>query len=441
MSLSPAAIATLSQLEFFGIKLGLETMQTLLQALGDPQRRFPGVLVAGTNGKGSTSTLLAAIAGHAGLTVGLYTSPHLESPRERVRVDGRALPGPELSELLLEVVAVANRVLGAPPTYFEAFTAAAFCAFARRQVDLAVLEVGMGGRLDATNTADPILSIVTPIGLDHQQYLGNTLTEIAGEKAGVLRRGAPAVAWVPAGEARTALAAAATRLGCDLEFADTTCTVAAIGHPDWTGTELRARTPAGDHLLRSSLLGAHQLGNIALAVRAAERLRQLGWTAIGDGAIARGVAAARWPGRLERVDLRDGRRVLLDGAHNPDGADVLASFLRSAGGPYDLLFGALADKETERMLPQLVRGARRVTLTSPPSPRALAPAELLPWVEGTETIVEASPDRALDLALAALGPGGAPLVVCGSLYLVGALRHALRQRFGVPPAAEDVALW
>lgn len=435
MALSPAAVATLSRLENFGMRLGLESTLGLLRAMGSPQSTFPAVVVAGTNGKGSTSVLLASIAHHAGLRAGLYTSPHLESPEERVRVAGRVLPADELSALLLEVVATAERVLGAPPTYFEAFTVAALCAFARRAVDLAVLEVGIGGRLDATNATEPVLAVITPIGLDHQEHLGMTLAAIAREKAGIMRPGRPAVAWVPAREAREALAAAAAQGGTPLEFAHETTTVEELASEGWNGQRLVVRTPQQSYELRAALLGEHQLANIALAVRAAERLRELGWSGFSALAMARGVAAARWPGRLEPVLLPDGRRVVLDGAHNPDGVAALTHFLDRLGAPVDLLFGALADKDLAHMLPPLAARARAIVLTAPRSPRAERPQELLALLGGRQAIVEPDLATALARALAEAPNDGAPLVICGSLYLVGAARLLLRERFGVPAAA------
>src|SRR5436190_7539852 len=400
MSLTPAATAALSRLEFFGIKLGLDSIRALLQALGEPQQRFRAVLVAGTNGKGSTSSMLASIAHHAGLRTGLYSSPHLESPRERVRIAGRTIPGAELSAVLLEVIAVAEQVLEGPPTYFEAFTAAACRVFAAHAVDLAVLEVGMGGRLDATNACEPVLSVITPIGLDHQQYLGDTLAAIAREKAGILRHAQPAVAWIPADEAARAVEDVAGSIGARLERVDRSTRVRAHTHFGLDGQTLEVETPVGAYGLRTSLLGEHQLANIALAVRAAEHLRALSFSEIDATSIARGVAAARWPGRLEAVELADGGEVLFDGAHNADGVAALAAFLDRLGRPFDLLFGALADKDLEAMLPPLAARAERVTLTSVPSPRTESPSRLRALLGDRQAMLETDPGKALASALA-----------------------------------------
>ncbi len=422
--------AVLSRLEGLGIKLGLERARDLLARMGEPQRRFPSVLVAGTNGKGSTSSFLAAMAGAAGYRTGLYTSPHLESVEERLRIDGRAIGAGRLGAILEDLVGLAERETGSPPTYFEAVTLAAFRWFAEEQVDLAVLEVGLGGRLDATNLADPILSLITPIGFDHQEFLGDTLAAIAREKAGILRSGRPALAWIEDAEPAESAQTVADEVRADLRFASRDTRIESVEPHGWEGQRIRLATPTQGYELEIALLGDHQAKNLALAVRAAESLASQGFDRLGPEAIAAGAAACRWPGRLEPILLPGGRRVLLDAAHNPDGAEVLARFLARQEVPIDLLFGVLADKDYGEMLPRLAAQARRVVLTRPASPRAKDPAELVSLLEGREgVLVEDDPDRALDLAL---GLGGEVLVACGSIFLVGEVRKGLRERFGVP---------
>ncbi len=414
----------LDRLELFGTRLGLRRIRELLGRLGDPQLEVPVVLVAGTNGKGSTAALLAAIVGAAGYRTGLYTSPHLESVRERIRVDGVAILESSLSAAL-------ERVLGAgqeTPTYFEALTAVALVEFERREVELAVLEVGLGGRLDATNVADPVLSLITEIDLDHQQHLGATLGEIAREKAGILRPGVPALAWVTAQAASETLERLAADLPTRLRFVGRESTVAR----GEDGT-VELRTVGGSYRLQPSLVGRHQDGNLALAVSAAETLAGIGWQGIDLGAITEGVADCSWPGRLEWVELGDARRVLLDGAHNPSAARALREYLEEQVADYTLLFGALRDKDVGEMLPLLGGGATRVVLTTPASPRAIPPEELLSLLpEGSAEVVPDPRD-----ALVAALDSARPVVVCGSLYLVGAIRAELRRAFGVPPAAAD----
>lgn len=410
----------LARLESLGIKLGLERARAVLTALGEPQRRFPSVLIAGTNGKGSTSALLESMARAAGRKTGLYTSPHLEEVEERLRIGGRRIEPGRFGAILARIVEVAERETGDPPTYFEAVTLAAFQWFAEEAVDLAVVEVGLGGRLDATNLCDPVLSVITPIGFDHQDYLGDTLAKIAREKAGILRPGTPAVVWIEDPEPAEAVRDAAREIGADLRFASEDVVIEEIEPLGWDGQRVRLTTPVRSYDLRLALLGDHQAKNLGLAVRAAEILQ------LDPDAVAEGAASCRWPGRLEAFALPGGRRVLLDAAHNPAGAEVLGRFLRRLGQPVDLLFGVLADKDYTEMLGYVLPYTNRVVLTTPASPRAKEPAELIPLLGDREAIVEPDPRRALDRAL---GLGGEVLAACGSIYLIGEIRKALRDSF------------
>lgn len=436
MALPSKARATLERLEQFGIHLDLQRSRELAARLGDPQAQFPAVLVAGTNGKGSTAALLAAMASAAGYRTGLYTSPHLEEVEERLRLDGRAIQGERLGELILEVGATAQEELGMPVTYFEALTLAAFLYFAREGVDLAVLEVGMGGRLDATNLADPILSLVTSISLDHTEFLGETLAEVAREKAGIFRPGRPALAWVESPEALGALRAAAERVGAPLRQVPERVSLEGTVARQRQEQMVRLRTPRRRYELELSLAGEHQARNLALAVAAAESLAELGWSRLDAGAIGRGAGGCRWPGRLEWVGLPGGSWILLDAAHNPAGVEALSRYLDSLSRPMDLLFGVLADKDVGGMLPPLARRARRVVLTTPPGRRGLPAAALrglVPAGKGVE--VEPKAESALNRALADVPD---ILLVCGSIYLVGEVRKILRQQFGVPPPAMEI---
>jgi dihydrofolate synthase/folylpolyglutamate synthase len=445
LSLTPPAGRAqqiLGRLEVLGIRLGLDSMRGLLALLGDPHLRFPAVLVAGSNGKGSTSALLAAMAGAAGYRTGLYTSPHLEIVEERLRLNGRAIGAGPLGELLAEVVSRAEREQGHLPTYFEAVTAAAFLWFAAEAVDLAVVEVGMGGRLDATNLCDPVLSLITSISLEHREHLGNTVAEIAREKAGILRSGRQALSWVPDPAAAAAIRAAAADTGALLHAAEDEVAIEEGGVSGWDGQEVTLVTPVGRQELWIRLPGSHQRRNLGLAVRGAELLAEAGFPALGPPAVAAGAAACRWPGRAEVVQLSGGRRVLLDAAHNAEGAAVLAELLAAAppGGGIDLVFGVLADKDAGEMLGLLLPFVRRLILTTAPSPRARTVAELQALVtvsgnDAVEVLSEADPAAALERAL---DLGGETLVICGSLFLVGDLRLRLRQLFGVPPPAGDI---
>jgi dihydrofolate synthase/folylpolyglutamate synthase len=418
----------LARLEHEGIKLGNERMLALLSALGDPQLRLPAVLVAGTNGKGSVSSLLAQVAREAGYKVGLYTSPHLESPAERIKVDGADIREEALAGWLELLLAESARLGLEKPTYFEALTLAAFLHFDREKVDLAVLEVGLGGRLDATNVASPLLSVVTAIGFDHEKVLGNSLAAIAGEKARVARPGRSLVAWTALPEVEAVLAGYSREIGARLESADRLVAVAALG-PDGLGERVEIRSPRHHFETTTRLLGRHQQVNLALAVLAAEKLHDAGFVRVDGAAIAAGIAACTWPGRLEWQRDREGREVLIDAAHNPDGAEALAAYLEELGRPFDLLFGALGDKAVDKMLPLLARGASRVTLTRPPSPRAVDPRGWIGLLPGRKpSAVSDEPATALAHALGEAG--GRPLVICGSIYLIGGLRRILRESYG-----------
>ena len=356
----------------------------------------------------------------AGYRTGHYTSPHLERVEERLQIDGRSIDSDRLGRLLAETVDAAEHATGAPPTYFEALTVAAFRWFAEEELDLAVVEVGLGGRLDATNLAEPVLSLVTSISLEHREFLGDTLAAIAREKAGIFRPDRPALAWVEDPEPRKALQDVAAEKGTDLRFAQELVRIETAEREGWTGQRVRLVTPRGRHDLRLALLGAHQQRNLGLAVLAAETLAERGFPRLDAQAIAAGAAACRWPGRLEVIELPDGRRLILDAAHNSESAAALAGFLGDLSSPVDLLFGVLTDKDAAEMLGALALHARRLILTTPPSPRAQDPAGLLPYLKGREGVeVEPDPARALDRLLAGEGE---TLVVCGSIYLIGEVR-------------------
>jgi dihydrofolate synthase/folylpolyglutamate synthase len=367
----------------------------------------------------------------AGYRTGLYTSPHLEAVEERLCLNGRPIATARLGALLEHLVGVAERETGVPPTYFEALTVAAFLWFAEEGVDLAVIEVGLGGRLDATNLCDPLLSLVTSISLEHQEFLGDTLAAIAREKAGVFRPGRPALVWIEEPEPAAALRAAAAEVKADLVSAPERVRFEDSGGAaaGWDGQRVRLSTSAGRYDLQIALLGEHQRKNLGLAVLAAEMLAVQSFPKLTAEAIAAGAAACRWPGRLETFALPEGRRLLLDAAHNPEGATALAAFLATLGRPVDLLFGVLGDKAAAEMLAALAPYARNLVLTTPDSPRAKEAAELAALLgERPGVIVEPDPGRALDRLLDLVAEGGEVAVGCGSIYLIGDLRRRLRER-------------
>lgn len=435
--------ALLSELEESRVHLGLEHVRGLLAALDDPHKSHPAVLVAGTNGKGSTCAHLAAILSAAGLETGLYTSPHLESATERIRVDGLAIVPEALYRQLRRVVDAAAEADLERPTYFETMTAAAMLHFADAQVDVAVYEVGLGGRLDATNVVDPVLSVITEIALDHQQMLGDTLAAIAREKAGILRPGVPCCHWISDAEARAAVEAVAAELGSpivDARLMHGPSTIAEqVESPVAEtseqvvirGRELEVRAPARHR-------GVARQRNLSLALCAAETLAgrwpdEEGFR-LEAATVERAFASCRWPGRWELVRRPDDGWLLLDGAHNPHGSRTLATSI--ADTRYGMLFGTLADKAVDTMLPALADRASSLVLTRPASPRAADPAWIAAWL-APDAIVEPDPAAALRAALDRVAPDEL-LVVCGSLYLVGEVRGLLRQWWGRPESAARI---
>jgi dihydrofolate synthase/folylpolyglutamate synthase len=415
------ALDHLDSLGMRGIKLGLDAIREILSRLGNPERSCPHVLIAGTNGKGSTAATLSSILRAAGIRAGLHTSPHLVDVTERVRVDDADVAAERLGEALAEVFAAAARPPEVPVTYFEAVTAAAERIFAAEGCRAAVSEVGMGGRLDATNACDPVVSAVTSIDFDHTADLGPTLAAIAREKAGVFRPGRPALVAATAPEARRVLAGEAERIGARLVDVPAVTGVSGRRETDF-GQQLVLDTPAGRYTLETPLRGAHQASNVAVAVVAAERLRPL-FPEIGADAIVRGVAAARWPARLERFRV-GGRTVWLDGCHNAEGARSLADFLSARGEPYDLLFGVMRDKDAISIAGPLLPPARRAVLVAPEGERAF-PADALAARLGalaSRAEIAASAAEGLQRLLAG---SGAEIVVAGSLYLAGEVRGRL----------------
>jgi dihydrofolate synthase / folylpolyglutamate synthase len=401
----PGYVATLERLRSLsrhGVHLGLERMERTLDRLGSPQRAFPSLHVAGTNGKGSTSAMLDACLRRAGLRTGLYTSPHLCRFTERIQVDGREIARGALSRYVDRALAVEPAL-----TFFEAATVAAFCCFAEERVEIAVVETGLGGRLDATNVITPLVSVITRLGLDHTELLGLDLASVAREKAGILKPGVPALSAPAAPEAERVVSERASALGCRLRVAGR----------DFSLVEeeqrLVYRGAAVLDGLRLALAGDHQRENAALCLAALEELRAQG-RHIPDAALREGLAAVRWPGRLEQVDDRH----LLDGAHNPDGARALA---RALGERRDLclVVGILGPKDPRPVLEPLLPHAGRVVFTRPRSERAIPPEELAPLVPGAATAVDLA--AALDL----LRDDGRPRLVTGSLYLVGEARSLL----------------
>ena len=437
-------------------KFSLDHIRAMLRELGQPQTRFPSVLIAGTNGKGSTAATLAAIANAAGIKTALYTSPHLVRVSERMRVSG-ATGLEEIGEeafarnyFRVDVAAqalVERGELPHEPSYFEMMTAVAFCWFAEQVVELAVLEVGLGGRLDATNSVEPLVSVITDIGIDHTQYLGNTLREIAGEKAGILRENGVLVTLAQHPEANAAIGEAAVRLGVRGVDAARCLPGARVQGP---GPSEQQASPLarnryellieGDVLhVDSPLAGQHQQRNIALAIATAMELRTNHGFAISNAAIEAGIRATKWPGRLEWVASAHHAPVLLDVAHNPAGAWALRAALAQLPEmmPRTLIFSCLSDKPIEELVQVLLplfdstsgdpaRARDHVILAPIQSPRAASVEDLLAAARKLDVPAEGASDLAAALLRAeALTPKYGVIVATGSVFLVGEIRSRL----------------
>ena len=385
--------------EYRSIRYDLRNTQALAKALGNPQNAFRSVLIAGTNGKGSVAAFLSAMNPEAGL----YISPHLTRLNERIRIGDCEISDDDLKSAFQSVKSAASAAkdLLYPPTYFEFVTAMAFSYF-RHRVKFAILEVGLGGRLDATNVVNQDVSVITSIGLDHQEYLGMTIEAIASEKAGIIKDREPVVIG-PAADLQPIRDRAGERL---IRAGEMHTKVRSLGSGYFEIDISHHRN------LRPRLAGRHQIENVQIAVRTAECL---GWA---DADIARGINTATWPGRLERIG-----RFLLDGAHNVAAARTLAAFLGEfhPEGVW-MIFGAMADKQYEEMLKILRTHVRQFVFTKPHSSRAQDPAELAKIVTGSH--VESSAAAAIAHVQENV-PTGSVVVICGSLYLIGEARSML----------------
>ncbi|NJL01113.1 MAG: bifunctional folylpolyglutamate synthase/dihydrofolate synthase [Spirulinaceae cyanobacterium SM2_1_0] len=406
----------------FGVRLGLERSQQLLAVLGQPQQRVPIIHVAGTNGKGSVCAYLSAVLTAAGYRVGRYTSPHLVDWTERICLNEQPIARPVLLDLL-RAVRDAIAPQPDPPTQFEIFTAAAWLYFARQAVDLAVVEVGLGGRLDATNVVDqPLVTVITSIGFDHTQVLGNTLAAIAREKAGILKPGRPAVIGPLPPEAQAAVAAQQQAVGGPVIWVEPAVPVSAsrirFQPPDQSDLPLTAL----DYSL--PLAGAVQLTNSAIAIAALQALRVQGW-AVSDTTIQTGLANARWPGRLQQLRWQQ-REILIDGAHNPPAAIALRQYVDAWQEPVVWVLGILSSKDDRGVLAALLRPGDRFHAVAVPDHATIAPSELI--VLAKELCPELADSREYASVEAALLDSGRSdrLVLCGSLYLIGAFLHQIQ---------------
>jgi dihydrofolate synthase/folylpolyglutamate synthase len=416
-------------LEHFGVKLGLDNIRTLCAALDHPERAFPVIHVAGTNGKGSVTAMVHAIYQAAGLHAARFTSPHLTDLRERFVMGRDAVDAETLGQAAGDVLDCADRLrhtgtLPVHPTFFEATTAIAFELFRRAKVDVAIVEVGLGGRFDSTNVVRPIVGAITSIGFDHEQYLGHSLEAIAFEKAGIIKPGMAVVAGALPEEASRVVETVAAQQQARLVRAHDGTDVIVESE---TG-RLTLRTPDGGYgPFRLALRGDHQVGNALTAVRVVESARHHGLP-LSRTAVERGLADVEWPGRLELIQLPEGA-VLLDAAHNPDGARALAAFLGQCGRERPtFVIGLMRDKDLRAVLDALLPHAASIIATAADTPRAL-PAQAL--AAGVRTAAPALPvDVEPDpLAAVAKALSRSPFVcVTGSIFLVGAVREHCKRR-------------
>jgi dihydrofolate synthase/folylpolyglutamate synthase len=391
------ALAWLYERQNFGIKLGLDNTRRLLAAAGDPQGRLRFLHVAGTNGKGSTCAMMDAILRAAGYRTGLYTSPHLVDFRERIRLDGAMIPEGAVVEGLT-LLRDAAETYDHAPTFFEFVTVLATWWLARENTEYVVWETGMGGRLDATSVVAPDVAVITPIGMDHQKWLGETLAQIAGEKAGIIKSRVPVVSAPQAEEVCEVLTSTAAGLGSPITF---------VSEP-WSGEA-------------AGLVGPHQRWNAALACTA---LRAAG-VQVDVKAESQGLRSVVWPGRFQRV----GEDLVIDGAHNPSAIETLVATWREVYGTAraSLVFGAVLDKDIEALLRALRCIADEVWLVPVNNPRGASPEEMRPMAEAAQ--FAAIHDGSVESSLAAACASGRPVLVAGSLFLAGEVLALLE---GVP---------
>jgi dihydrofolate synthase/folylpolyglutamate synthase len=405
-------------LEQFGIKLGLDNIRALVEALGHPERAYRSVHIGGTNGKGSVAAMVERGLRAAGLLTGRYTSPHLDRIEERVAIDGAPIDRETFAAVTAHVLDAADGlqasgVLKAAPTFFEVSTAVAFEIFKRRHVQAAIVEVGLGGRFDATNVLMPEITAITSIAMDHERHLGHTLSSIAFEKAGIAKRGVPLVVGRLPDEAAARIAAVAAEVGAVVVDARSTTT-----DPTYPPLNL-------------SLAGRHQIENAAVAIAILEQWSR-SVSHVPTDAIVKGLTDCKWPGRLEWLRLPGGGEVLVDAAHNPAGATALALYLMDSGSAkLPIVFAAMRDKDVAGMIAALAPAASEFIATTVPHARARSADEMAAAIRAcsvTVPVTSAVPPE----AAVALGLQRSPKVVAaGSIYMIGPLRARLIEQGAV----------
>jgi len=419
----------LERIQNLGIKFGLDNVREILNAFQNPHRKFPSVLVAGSNGKGSVCAFLTQIFSLHGFRAGLFTSPHLVDVEERIRIGEKLIPRQAFCRLLTQLRNNIDELIGAkkllnPPTYFEHLCCLAFLYFAEQKVDMVFCEVGMGGRFDATNVVDPEVSVITTISAEHQKFLGESLSQIAFEKSGIIKPGVPVVCGVRDQDAYTTIKKRAEESGCPF-----------YGVFDKKENFSRQKTGTGyifffrmngeTYVYEPALPGKHQGRNAAVAI-AASRILGRKWKKLEKEKIIHAIKTTRWEGRLEILSQKP--LVLLDGAHNEEGAEALGVYIKEfAHSPVVLVYASMRDKKIERIAKILFPLAQRVILTRFPYYRALPPEELaekLAWSD-RKIICEQDAGKAFRMAKRLAGSGGT-VVVAGSLFLIGEIKKMIR---------------
>jgi dihydrofolate synthase/folylpolyglutamate synthase len=419
----------LEKIQNLGIKFGLENVREILGSFQNPHRKYPSVLVAGSNGKGSVCAFLTRILSLHGFRAGLFTSPHLVDVEERIRIGEELIPRQTFCRLLtklrfkIEELISSKRLLN-PPTYFEHLCCLAFLYFAEQRVDLAFLEVGMGGRFDATNVVDPEVSIITTISAEHQKFLGESLSQIAFEKAGIIKHGVPVVCGAREMEAYTTIKNRAEELEAPFFFVFDRKNDFSERKTS-SGYVFDFRMDKEVYTYRPSLLGEHQGRNAAIAIVVSHVLSQ-GWKKLEKEKIILGIESTRWEGRLESIPGEP--LVLLDGAHNEEGAVILREYIKKhVSAPLVLVFAAMQDKKIERIADILFPLAKTILLTRFPYFRACPPEEIREKVTAYENKILCEPDaaKAFRMAKELAGHDGVVLVT-GSLFLVGEIKKIRR---------------
>lgn len=425
MSGRPPALDYLFSLERFGIKFGLENIRTLVDALGRPDRAFHSAHIAGTNGKGSVTAMVDESLRAAGHRSARFTSPHLLDLTERFVIDGRPVGEEALVAVICDVreaIAglIASGAIRAQPTFFEVTTAAALELFRRATVEVGVIEVGLGGRLDSTNVITPRVTAITSIAFDHEQYLGHTLGAIAAEKAGIVKPRVPIVVGRVAEEARMAIEAVARERNAPLVTAWEGVSARRVQPAPGEPTRIHLRTPARDYgEIVLSLRGDHQIGNAVVAVRILEQLHDSGID-VPASAIAEGLSQVSWPGRLEHRRLSGGREMILDAAHNPAGAATLAAYLgETFAEKPPLVFAAMIDKDVRAMFEALLPAVSALVVTRLSTARSADPEALAQTAVSVAPHLPVRVESTRSKALAAAWALSPRIVVAGSIFLLG----------------------